>query len=69
MDLGRRLESYLPLLTEAERLRDRYQAWAEQQHLLASLPEPARQAELRRSLTAARPPNDRAIVADILRRF
>ncbi len=69
MDLGRRLESYLPLLTEWERLRDRYLAWAQQQDLTARLPDPPRQEILRKELRAAQPPNDRAIVRDILRSF
>jgi hypothetical protein len=69
MDLGRRLESYLPLLTEWERLRDRYLAWAQQQDLIARLPDPPRQETLRKELRAAQPPNDRAIVRDILRTF
>ena len=69
MDLGRRLESYLPLLTEWERLRDRYLAWAQQQDLFARLSDPPRQETLRKELRAAQPPNDRAIVRDILRTF
>ena len=69
MDLGRRLESYLPPLTEWERLRDRYLAWAQQQDLIARLPDPPRQETIRKELRAAQPPNDRAIVRDILRSF
>jgi hypothetical protein len=69
LDLGRRMEAYLPLLTEWERLRDRYLAWTTQQALLATLPTPVQQDSLRRQLLSARPPNDKAIVQDILRRF
>jgi len=69
LDAGRRMEAYLPLLTEWERLRDRYLAWAAQQALVARLPAPPRPDSLRRQLHSARPPNDKAIVQDILRRF
>jgi hypothetical protein len=69
MDLGIRMESYLPLLTEYERLRDRYLAWCQQQSLMASLPDLPQQETLRKQLITGKPPNDRTIVQDILRKF
>jgi hypothetical protein len=69
MDLGIRMESYLPLLTEYERLRDRYLAWCQQQSLMASRTDPPQQETLRKQLITRKPPNDRAIVQDILRTF
>jgi hypothetical protein len=69
MDLGRRMESYLQLLTEWERLRDRYVAWSNQQSLEARLPDHSQQETLRKQLITGKPPNDRAIVMDILRTF
>jgi hypothetical protein len=69
MDLGRRMESYLQLLTEWERLRDRYVAWSQQQSLEARLPDHSQQETIRKQLITGKPPNDRAIVMDILRTF
>ena len=69
MDRGRRIEAYLTVLSELEKLHIRHTAWLGQQSALARLPEPEAVHQKRKEVLSARSPDDRAIVRRILSRF
>jgi hypothetical protein len=69
MDRGRRIEAYLSVLAELEKLQMRHSAWLGQHAALARLPHPEVMAEKRKELMSSKPPDDRAIVSQILSRF
>jgi hypothetical protein len=69
MDRGKRIEAYLSVLAELEKLQMRHSAWLGQQSALARLPQPEVMARKRKEVMSSRPPDDRAIVRQILSRF